>query len=240
MQWKKTYLAIAFLAFYAENAYAEMDGLGFLIVFAFIGIVILGYPLLSILAGSYVERKLTEKGYRSVISIPFGIAATLVIFLIPFADYPYKRMKVNQYCSEEGGFHITKSVSGVEGIFGLPQASKYGYQYGEDYWTDIDRVNGTNLHRIFADNKVPRVINVDAPSTYGYRMNRTLIESSIYRIDLQTYVTGTGEELGRFVYFENEHGYRPWMKMSCQSMKNENYYKYIPELLQKTLQPASQ
>lgn len=229
-------IALAIFACYAGNAYAEMDGAGFLIAFAIIGAVVLGYPLLSILLGKFAYRKLTNYGYGKTKSIAVGISVAMIVFSIPFVDYPYKRYMINEYCAEEGGFHISRLASGVEGIFGLPSATKYGYQFGEAYWFETDK---NSLHRIYADNVKPRMVNVVSPTKYGYRMKRTPIEGTFYRIDLQTYITDTGEELGRFVYFENEPTYfRPWMKMSCESMSNSNYYKFIPELLQKTLQPA--
>lgn len=234
MKW----IAWLFFACYAGNAYAEMDGVGFLIVFLLIGAVVLGYPWLSMLIGMLINRKLISKGYSNIVAIVVGITITLTLLSIPFVDYPYKRMQINDYCTKEGGFHISRTVFGVEGIFGLPSATKYGYKYGESYWIESDK---NSLHRIYADDVKPRMISIVSPTaTYGYRMSRKLVKNSLYRVDLQTYVTDTGDELGRFVYFENEPTYfRPWMKMSCESMSKSNYYNFIPELLQRTLQPVS-
>ena len=230
-------IACVLLACYAGSAYAEMDGVGFLIAFLVIGVVVLGYPWLSMLLGMLINRKLISKGYSNTVATVVGLGTTLTLLSIPFLDYPYKRMQINDYCAMDGGFHISRTVSGVEGIFGLPNATRYGYKYGEAYWFESDK---NSLHRIYAEDVKPRTVSIVSPTTYGYRMNRKLVENSLYRVDLQTYVTDTGEELGRFVYFENEPTYfRPWMKMSCESMNGNSYYKFIPELLQRTLQPAN-
>lgn len=246
--------ATALLACYTGNAYAEMDGVGFLIVFLVIGIIFLGYPLLSFAIGLFIQDKLITKGYSQITSIVVGIAITLIIFLIPALDYPYKKMLINEYCEKEGGLHISKTVTNVEGVFQLPYSPSYGYRYFEDYVNAADK---TGLHRVYRKENSPtgQYIDekVDTPSPYGFKMTRSHASSSIYRVVLQTYVTATGEELGRYVYFESYagtdsnvstfNGLRYWMRMSCPTPKTNNgstgYYRYLPELLQSTLQPTN-
>lgn len=247
----QTYSAIVLFAGFTNSAHAEMDGLGFGIVFLFIGVVFLAPPLLAILIGRYVKIKLCEKGYSNTISLMAGIAATLMLLSVPFLDYPYKKMKMKEYCEKEGGFYISKTVSGVDGIFGLARASDYGYQYGEVYRNPADK---SSLRRIY-DIRTPKggflETKSDNPSAYGFRETNTHVEGSIYRVELQTYLTETGEVLGRYVNFESYgssepdvsfiNSFRFWMRMSCPGTKDSNgIYKFLPELLNKTLQPAHQ
>ena len=244
--------AVIFVGLYikvSETTSSDWAGVGFGVAFALIGLIFIGPPVLSIFIGSFIKRKLILKGYSKKISIVIGVTAALALLSVPFLDYPYKKMLLNEYCAKEGGFHISKTVTGVEGIYGLPNATNYGYGYGEVYRDPSDK---TSLRRIY-DEKIPSggflEIKVDNPSPYGFRENRTHVASSIYRVDLQTYITSTGEELGRYVNFES---YAPsdsnvsfinvmrfWMRMSCPDTKNDNgIYKFLPELLHKTLQPA--
>ena len=249
----QTFTAFALFVCFSGMAYAEMDGLGFGIVFLIIGIMIIAPPWAAMLIGMYINRKLIQKGYSKAISVAIGLATTLILLSIPFLDYPYKRMKINEYCEKEGGLHVTRMVTGVEGVFNLPYSSSYGYHYFEGYRNEADK---TGLHRVYKV-KSPTGQNidqkVDTPSQYGFKMTRSHAATSIYRVDLQTYVTTTDEELGRYTYFESYatsdpdvsllNGLRFWMRMSCPipatNAGSSGYYKYLPELLQSTLQPAN-
>jgi hypothetical protein len=246
----QTFTAFALFVCFSENAYAEMDGLGFGIVFLVIAIMIIAPPWVAMLIGMFINRKLIQKGYSNTISVVIGLATTLSLLSIPFLDYPYKKMQINEYCGKEGGFHISKTVSGVDGIFGLARASDYGYQYGEVYRNPSDK---SSLRRIYGI-RTPKggflETKPDKPSTFGFRETSTHVEGSIYRVELQTYLTDTGELLGRYVNFESYghsdpnisfiNGFRFWMRMSCPATKKDNgIYNFLPELLQRTLQPAA-
>lgn len=169
MRLTQSYLAIVLFACFSSSANAEMDGLGFGIVFLFLGVVFLAPPLLAIFVGRYVKTRLSESGYSNTISLIAGIAATLMLLSIPFLDYPYKKMQLNNYCEKEGGFHISQTVSGVEGVFGLAHASDYGYQYGEVYRDPSDK---SSLRRIY-DIRTPKgdflETESDKPSAFGFR-----------------------------------------------------------------------
>ncbi|MDA8413848.1 MAG: hypothetical protein M0023_08670 [Desulfobacteraceae bacterium] len=227
---------------------SALDGLGFLFVFLVLGLIYIGYPILSIMIGALLKRKLTSNGYGSRISWTMGVVIAFTLLAIPFIDYPYKRYLLKEYYSQDGGFHISRVVTGVAGIHGLRYACDYGYQYGEEYlgtskekslWRYRKAPQGNNRGKYLEEKNVN-------PSPYGFRKIRTQKESSIYRVDLQTYVTSTGEELGRYVYYENVpdkdssisiNSFRIWMRMSYPNMKS-GYYMHLRELLNKTLIPS--
>lgn len=221
---------------------------GFLIAFLVMGAVYLGYPLISVLFGIYVRRKLLALGKGGEIAGLAGFGAAMLLLLLPFADYPWQRHLLNKHCSEEGGLHIKQKVRGVEGVHGLRHAIDYGYQYGEDYLKAGDL---STLRRYYAappnSNRGKfSEVKTNTPSPYGFRRERFHVDGSIYRATLQTYKTETGEELGRYVYFENDpskeglsiNDFRKWMRMTCDGIELGAWVQ-MEDLLKKTLVPAA-
>lgn len=229
----------------------DMTGLGglvFLVAFLLIWVVYLSYPLISAVVGLCLRQKLRTLGKSRRIANLAGFMVTASLLFLPFADYPWQRNAVNRYCSQEGGFHVTGRAEAVEGVHGLRHAIDYGYLYGEDYLI----ANGhSTLYRYYA--ALPNSqrgkffeTETDKLSTYAFRRTRIRIDGSIFRITLQTYRTDTKEELGRFVYFENDpteeglsiNDFRKWMRMTCDGV-DPGAFPQMQVLLQKTLIPAS-
>ncbi len=230
---------------------SDWEGIGFLIAFLVVGAIYIGPLMFSVALGYFIKYKLTQKGYCKKVSTGVGLLTTLTILYIPFWDYPYKRILVNDYCEKEAGFHISKTVSGVEGVFGLENAVDYGYQYGETYYPESQgKASLRRIYNVKTANGSVLEIESDSLSPYGFRESRARVVSTIYRDEMQTYVTATGEVLGRYDSFVNLpngknsdaphalslNDFRPWMRMSCQNAKTER--ENLAELLKKTLQPA--
>ncbi len=216
-------------------------------IFLLIWAVYVGYPLISILVGLYLRRKLSALGKSRRIANLAGVMITVSLLLLPFADYPKQRHTVNRYCSQEGGFHITGRAEAVEGVHGLRHAIDYGYFYGEDYRIANDP---STLYRYYVappNSKRGKFFETktDKPSPYGFRRARIRIDGSIFRVTLQTYRTDTKEELGRFVYFENNpteqslsvNDFRKWMRMTCDGV-DPGAFPQMRVLLHKSLSPV--
>lgn len=226
-----------------------MGGFGFLITYVAIAAVYLGYSLIAILGGMFIQRELRSTGTSTRIAVPIGIGTTLILFAIPFWDYPLTRLSVNEYCDKEGGFHISRTVSGIAGIHGLPNAIDFGYLYGEDYRVPTDVTTLRRFYQAPTGSNRGRYSEVPTEdrSPYGFRRKQTQIKGTIFRLGLETYTIDTGEELGRFVFFQNIpnsstgisiNDFRPWMKMSCPGV-DAGAFPQMRELLRMTLQPVA-
>ena len=223
-----------------------LAGLGFLFAFLVIGAIFLGYPLACLVLGFYVHHLFRGAGKNSRAAVVAGFLATSILLLLPFADYPLLRHRLDKFCAAEGGLHIRKSVEAVEGVHGLRHAIQYGYSFGEDYSKPGDH---STLRRYYAappgSNRGFLEVKADKVSPHGLHGTRVRVEGDIYRVTRQTYMTDTKEELGRFVYFENdprEQGWsindlRQWMRMTCKGVEPGGIPQ-VRELLQKTLIPV--
>ena len=224
-----------------------LAGLGFLFPILVVVAIFLGYPLASIVIGFYVHLVVRKAGKNSRVAIVAGFVAASILLLLPFADYPLQRYRLDGYCAAEAGFHIKNRVEGVEGVHGLQHAIDYGYSYGEDFWKAGDPSTLQRYYAVPPNRNRGKFLRVkaDKASPYAYRRVRVRVEGDIYRVTLQTYRTETEEELGRFVNFENDptvkrfsiNNFRKWMRMTCDGVDRGE----VPErraLLQKTLIPV--
>jgi hypothetical protein len=226
-----------------------LGGLVFLVIFWGIWGAYLGYPLIALGLGFYVQRKLRSRKVSRTISLLFGVTLALTVLAIPFWDYPPKRFAINGYCETEGGFYVKRTiVGGASGVYGLPNAIQFGYLYGEGYEPFGD---SKSLRRFYkAPPNSPSGLysgtRIDRPSPYGFRSSRSVVEGAIDRVVLQTYVTATEEELGRYVYFENIpnrqaslsiNDLRRWMRMTCPGVE-PGAFPQMRELLKRTIPPS--
>jgi hypothetical protein len=221
-----------------------------LIILAIYLLVWVGYPMLCFCVGYVVWMFAEKKGVETFGQIVFASLTALFFLSIPFWDFLPTRHKLDKYMADYGGEKVFRVVSGVEGVHGLYDASKYGYCYGE---IDNDSKDPNRKYaRIY---KYDNVENPNSPykrqfspigSLYGVRESYQQVDDLIVKQVIETYVVKSGEVLGRNVVFfsyTQPYGkpgfsinkFRPWMKMNTELKKFENSEK---ELLLKTLNPA--
>lgn len=233
-----------------------VGALAFILIFAGMGLIYLGYPLLCILLGVFVASKLRKKCRNHYLTSAVGSGVAIVFIALPFADYPSIQREFLERCEQDGGVTVLRAVKDVDGVHGLINAYKYGYFYGEEFVKDSDqrtvRRHFKPLPSSKANGRTEDGANV---SLYGIRWSRLVVDKHTTRYESQTYVLDTGEVLGRYVSYSRFPGqndpdnlgqritinsFRRWLRMSCYEDGSVAHGKYLRELLLRTLIPRKE
>ncbi len=230
-----------------------IGALAFIAAFSAIGLVYIGYPLLCILLGVIATSKLRKKFSNQRFASVTGLALTIILLAIPFADFPSARDKFLERCEEDGGVAIFRTVQNVEGVHGLANATNYGYSYGEKFVNKSDHSAVHRYYKPLPDSQgMYRIEDGTTVSQYGFRTAMSVVDNDTTRVEAQTYVVKTGEVLGRHVSYlrspdQNVPGnkgqritinsFRPWLRMSCHVNGIGEQANYTRELLLRTLPP---
>jgi len=222
---------------------------------AFFAAMWVGYPLLALALGLGVTKALRNRQVGFLFAYALGLGLSALILGIPFADYPSKKRTFDARCARDAGLHILRTVADVEGVHGIQNAIDYGYSYGELY---RDPKSKTGLKRYYKPTqpyKTYLVQNAAETSQYGYRWFYSRVDDVTTRSESQTYLTTTGEVLGRSVSYSMSpvHGNndpsiivklfhaarQPWLEMHCPNDSVPNTRTNLKALLNGTLLPRS-
>ena len=233
-----------------------LGALAFILIFAGMGLIYPGYPLLCILLGVFVASKLRKKWRNHYLTSAVGWGVAIIFLALPFADYPSIQSEFRERCEHDGGVTVLRTVKDVEGVHGLINAFKYGYLYGEEFVEDSERkAVRRHFKPLLTNNANGRTEDGINVSSYGYRESRLNIDKDTTRHEHQTYVVETGELLGRYVSYrrfpgENDpddlgqritlNSFRRWLRMSCYENGLAPHDKYTQELLLRTLIPRKE
>lgn len=181
-------------------------------------IAVMVYFGLGIVLMFVAYRRMVKRGRSLAVRLGVVLLIGFIVWAIPYGDHTLGKLEFESLCKKEGGEHITRTATDVEGfmwsLFEQPAGNprELGYQFVEG------KVNQNGLtSRLSAtpDSSYVMEKNVTPISRYVFNLSRTTENTQIERVTDTIVDRVTGEELAHRTEFLHRGG---WLMRSLASM----------------------